>query len=51
MTNMPKLKRICNKYKIPIVEDACQSILANIKNKNAGTWGSFGAFSLHPLKI
>ena len=33
MTNMPKLKRICNKYKIPIVEDACQSILANIKNK------------------
>jgi aminotransferase EvaB len=50
MTNMPKLKRICNKYKIPIVEDACQSILANIKNKNAGTWGDFGAFSLHPLK-
>ncbi len=50
MTNMPELKRICKKYKIPIVEDACQSILANIKNKNAGTWGDFGAFSLHPLK-
>tara|TARA_B100001057_G_scaffold489730_1_gene576533 strand:+ start:128 stop:1228 length:1101 start_codon:yes stop_codon:yes gene_type:complete len=50
MTNMQKLKRICNKYKIPIVEDACQSILANFKDKNAGTWGDFGAFSLHPLK-
>jgi len=50
MTNMPKLKKICKKYKIPIVEDACQSILANINNKNSGTWGEFGAFSLHPLK-
>ncbi len=50
MTNMPKLMQISKKYKIPIVEDACQSILANINKKNAGTWGSFGAFSLHPLK-
>ena len=50
MTNMPKLMKISKKYKIPIVEDACQSILANINKKNAGTWGEFGAFSLHPLK-
>ena len=42
--------KISKKYKIPIVEDACQSILANINKKNAGTWGDFGAFSLHPLK-
>ncbi len=50
MTNMPKLLKISKKYGIPIVEDACQSILANINKKNAGTWGDFGAFSLHPLK-
>ena len=50
MANMPKLKKISKKYKLPIIEDACQSILANIDNKNAGTWGEFGAFSLHPLK-
>jgi|TARA_B100000795_G_scaffold269978_1_gene261564 dTDP-3-amino-2,3,6-trideoxy-4-keto-D-glucose/dTDP-3-amino-3,4,6-trideoxy-alpha-D-glucose/dTDP-2,6-dideoxy-D-kanosamine transaminase len=50
MTNMPKLKKISKKYNLPIVEDACQSILANINKKNAGTWGDFGAFSLHPLK-
>ncbi len=50
MTNMPKLTKISKKYNIPIVEDACQSILANINYKNAGTWGKFGAFSLHPLK-
>ena len=24
--------------------------LPNINNRNAGTWGDFGAFSLHPLK-
>jgi len=50
MTNMVKLRKLSKKYKIPIVEDACQSILASIDKKNAGTWSDFGAFSLHPLK-
>ena len=50
MTDMPKLMKISKKYKIPIVEDACQSILASINKKNSGTWGDFGAFSLHPFK-
>jgi dTDP-3-amino-2,3,6-trideoxy-4-keto-D-glucose/dTDP-3-amino-3,4,6-trideoxy-alpha-D-glucose/dTDP-2,6-dideoxy-D-kanosamine transaminase len=50
MTNMPKLMTLSKKYKIPIIEDACQSILANINKKNAGTWGLAGSFSLHPLK-
>ena len=47
---MPKLMKLAKKYNLPIVEDACQSILANINKKNAGTWGIVGAFSLHPLK-
>jgi len=50
MTNMPALMKLSRKYRIPIIEDACQSILANINNKNAGTWGLAGSFSLHPLK-
>ena len=50
MTDMVKLNKIAKKYNIPIVEDACQSILASINKKNAGTWSEFGAFSLHPLK-
>ena len=50
MTYMPKLMKISKKYKIPIIEDACQSILGEINKKKAGTWGLFGAFSLHPLK-
>ena len=50
MTDMIKLNKIAKKYNIPIVEDACQSILAAINKKNSGTWSDFGAFSLHPLK-
>ncbi len=50
MTNMIALNKIAKKYDLPVVEDACQSILASINNKNSGTWSDFGAFSLHPLK-
>ena len=50
MTDMPKLMAIAERHRLPIVEDACQAILANIGGRNAGTWGSAGAFSLHPLK-
>ena len=50
MVNMPKLIKVVKKYKIPIVEDACQSILGSINKKKAGSWGVLGAFSLHPLK-
>ena len=50
MTDMVVLNKISKKHNIPIVEDACQSILASQNNKNSGTWSDFGAFSLHPLK-
>ena len=44
MTNMIKLNKIARKYKIPVVEDACQSILASINGKNSGTWSTFVLF-------
>ena len=50
MTNMPELMKLSKKYNIPIIEDASQSILANINKKNAGTCGVAGSFSLHPHK-
>lgn len=50
MTDMRLLNKISAKFNIPVVEDACQSILGAIDGKNAGTWGTSGAFSLHPLK-
>jgi dTDP-4-amino-4,6-dideoxygalactose transaminase len=50
VTDMRKLLPIAKKYQLPVIEDACQSILGAIEGKNAGTWGETGAFSLHPLK-
>ncbi len=50
MTDMIKLKKISKKYRVPIIEDACQSILAEINGKKSGTWSDFGTFSMHPLK-
>lgn len=50
MTRMDKLLSIAEKYSLPIIEDACQSILAELHGRQAGTWGISGAFSLHPLK-
>ena len=50
MTQMDKVLELADKYNLVVVEDACQSILANYKGKNAGIWGDAGAFSLHPLK-
>jgi len=50
MSYMPEIMKIAKKYNLAVVEDACQSILGAINNKNAGTWGHCGAFSLHPLK-
>lgn len=50
MTKMDKVMKIARKYKLFVVEDACQSILADWQGKKAGTWGDAAAFSLHPLK-
>ena len=50
MPDMIKLKKVANKYKIPVIEDACQSILSSYKGKKSGTWGITAAFSFHPLK-
>ena len=50
LTDMAKLMPIAEKHGLPVVEDACQGILAAQNGRNGGTWGATGAFSLHPLK-
>lgn len=50
MTEMPQLMQIAERHGLPVVEDACQGILADIEGRRAGTWGVTGGFSLHPLK-
>ncbi|MBV9636735.1 MAG: DegT/DnrJ/EryC1/StrS family aminotransferase [Methylobacteriaceae bacterium] len=50
MTDMRKLMPVAEKHGLPVVEDACQGILADIEGRRSGTWGIAGGFSLHPLK-
>lgn len=47
---MEQVMYVSNKYGIPVVEDACQSILCEYKGQTCGTFGVAGGFSLHPLK-
>jgi len=47
---MNKIMKISKKYKIPVIEDAAQSIGSKYYGKPAGSIGDIGCFSTHPLK-
>lgn len=46
-----KLKAICDKYNVPIVEDAAESLGATYKGKQTGTIGDIGIYSFNGNKI
>jgi dTDP-4-amino-4,6-dideoxygalactose transaminase len=48
--DMPRIVEIADRHGIPIVEDACPAVGAQIDGRFAGTFGRVGAFSMHPLK-
>ncbi len=50
MADMRRLSEIASAHGLPIVEDACQAILAECDGRRAGKWGIAAGFSLHPLK-
>ncbi len=50
MAKMDALKLISDKYSIPIIEDAAQSIGSKYNGLPSGKWGKVGCFSAHPLK-
>jgi dTDP-3-amino-2,3,6-trideoxy-4-keto-D-glucose/dTDP-3-amino-3,4,6-trideoxy-alpha-D-glucose/dTDP-2,6-dideoxy-D-kanosamine transaminase len=51
MVDMPQLLAIAEARRIPVIEDACQAIKSSIDGRHAGSWGTAGTFSLHPLKF
>lgn len=48
--DMDEMIEISEEFGIPIIEDACHSILAEYKGRKTGTFGITGCFSFHPLK-
>ena len=48
--DMDALRKIGEKYNIPIVEDAAQAIGAEENGKRAGSIGEIGCFSFYPSK-
>lgn len=50
VADMPRVAEIADQHGIPIIEDACQSIMGSIDGKPVGSWGKSACFSLHPLK-
>jgi len=50
MARMDEIKQIAERHRIPIIEDAAQSIGSRYLDIPAGKWGKIGSFSAHPLK-
>lgn len=42
-----KIKQICKKKKIILIEDTCESLGTKYKNKFLGTFGDFGSYSFY----
>jgi len=51
VADMPRIMEIAEAHGLPVVEDACQSLMATRDGRQAGSWGIAAGFSLHPLKI
>lgn len=47
---MAPIRRLAKKYKLQIIEDACESICATYEGKPAGTFGRAGVFAFYPNK-
>ncbi len=48
--SMDRIKFICEKHDLKLIEDCAQAHGAAYKGKKAGTFGNFGAFSFYPTK-
>lgn len=46
-----RLCDICNRYHVPIIEDAAEALGAEYKNRKCGIFGKYGVFSFNGNKI
>ncbi len=50
LADMDPIMKIAEKYKLKVIEDACESIGATYKGKSAGTFGESAVFAFYPNK-
>jgi len=48
---MDELLKICNRYRVPMIEDATESLGSSYRGKKSGSFGDFGFFSFNGNKI
>ncbi len=48
---MDEILSLCNKYEVPVIEDAAESLGSYYKGKASGTFGKFGIYSFNGNKI
>jgi len=49
--DMDHIMEICNKYNVPVIEDAAESLGSYYKGKHSGTIGDYGIYSFNGNKI
>ncbi len=45
-----KLRTVCERYHLKLIDDACHALGATYKNRPVGSLGDLSAFSFHPVK-
>ena len=46
--NLAKVKELCDKYNLWLVEDCCDALGAEFEGKKVGTWGDIATLSFYP---
>jgi CDP-6-deoxy-D-xylo-4-hexulose-3-dehydrase len=46
--NLKKIKEICEKYNLWLIEDSCDALGSKFDNKNVGTFGDLATLSFYP---
>ncbi|BAZ46072.1 DegT/DnrJ/EryC1/StrS aminotransferase [Chondrocystis sp. NIES-4102] len=49
--DLEPILEVCDRYSIPLIEDAAEALGATYKNTSPGTWGCAGIFSFNGNKI